>query len=110
MSNHILLPALLTLFSLGCAAPLTCPAKGGAPWTELTSAHFVLRTDTEPAEARAMVARFESLWAALAYVMKRPPGARGKLDVVRFQRHHDFFEITGRDITARAYFAAEPPG
>src|SRR5579871_5979118 len=48
MSCRTWTPALLGFASLACAslrAPLTCPARGGAPWVEMTSEHFVLRTD-----------------------------------------------------------------
>jgi hypothetical protein len=102
-----LLPALLAVSSLACAAPLTCPAKGGAPWTELSSTHFVLRTDSDPSEARAMVARFESLWGALAQVIGRQPGHGQKFDVVRFQRRQDLFEISPHRM---GYFALQLPG
>lgn len=44
-----LLPlALAALVAQACAAPtrtFPCPAHGGAAWRELTSDHFVLRTD-----------------------------------------------------------------
>ena len=56
--------ATLTL-SVGCAASPRCPAHGGAPWHEVTSQHFVLRTDLAPSEARAATADFERQYTML---------------------------------------------
>jgi tetratricopeptide (TPR) repeat protein len=58
----------LSLSSLACSAalappPFTPPEAGGPPWTEITTAHFVLRTDLAASEARAMVAEFEQMYA-----------------------------------------------
>jgi hypothetical protein len=60
----------------GCAlfqGPLQSPARGGAPWREITSEHFVLYTDFPSAEARHELAEFESLRHALEEVAF-PPG------------------------------------
>jgi hypothetical protein len=48
---------LLGLSSLlGCAVrPYYCPKEGGPRWIEVTSAHFVMRTDLEPAAAEALL-------------------------------------------------------
>jgi tetratricopeptide (TPR) repeat protein len=105
--------ALLAASTFGCAAvraPLTCPESGGARWTEVTSAHFVLHTDAEPAEARAFVAQFEGLYGALALVTHRPATAAARIEVVHFERRKDFYEIAGRDPTMKAYFTPEAPG
>lgn len=108
-----LLPTLLAFASLGCVAvhaPLTCPERGGARWTEVTSAHLILRTDTEPPDARALVAEFERLYDALAYVTQRPASAAARIEIIRFERRKDFHEIVGRDPTVKAYFTASAPG
>jgi hypothetical protein len=104
------LAVLALLSATGCAAPLTCPAKGGAPWTEASSAHFVLRTDVEPHEALAMLKQFESLWTVLAYVIGRPSVTEPKIDIVRFDKRRDMVEITGHDSNAVGYFAQRLPG
>ena len=99
-----LLLALLAVSTIACAAPLTCPARGGAAWTELTSAHFVLRTDAAQPEAHAMLGQFESLWAVLAYVTGRPQVTEPKIDIVRFTRHRDLLEIKGNRPGLQGYF------
>ena len=53
----------------GCAhsllvAPLTPPAKGGAEWTEVTSPHFVVRTDLSPGKATGLCDELERIDAA----------------------------------------------
>lgn len=104
---------LLALASLGCAslrAPLTGPAQGGAPWTEVTSSHFVLRTDAEPREAQALVNQFEGLHAALAFVLQRPATTAARIELVRFERQKDLVEVAQRGPTERAYFSPQLPG
>ena len=63
-------------------------------------------------EARAMVARFEGLHDALAFVTQRPPpasGAAARIEAVHFVRHKDFFEMVGGDRTIGAYFTNMAP-
>ncbi len=103
----------LAVSSLGCASlrpPLTPPSRGGAAWSEVSSAHFVLRTDADPADALAMTAQFERLWTALAHVTRRPPVAAAKIELVRFERRKDMFEIMGHKPAFRAYFTSQLPG
>src|SRR5215468_4377749 len=108
--RHLLSASLLASSSLGCA-PLVCPEKGGAPWTELTSTHLVLRTDTDPTEARALIAEYEALHAALAYVAQRPPASADvKVEFVRFERRRDFYEIAGHDPTLYGKSFTGAPG
>jgi hypothetical protein len=99
--------------SLGCSSlrpPLTAPAEGGPPWTELTSHHFILETDTDPGSADAVVAEFERMYAALAHAMhvsagpEDAPGA-SPIELVLFERAKDFDEVTGHDRTTHAYFS-----
>jgi tetratricopeptide (TPR) repeat protein len=113
MRTSILPLALVALVHLGCAAsrpPLTCPAHGGGAWTEATSKHFVLHTDAPAAEAERIVADFERLHDALAFVTRRPPSVEVHIEVVRFERRKDFFEVARHDPTVVAYFAHEAPG
>jgi hypothetical protein len=103
--------SLPCLLSLGCAAPLRCPAHGGAPWTELTSAHLIVRTDAPEAYVRRLIAEYEGLHAALAYVTERPrPAEDAKVIFVQFERRSDFYEMTGHKPFMRAYFTPQAPG
>jgi tetratricopeptide (TPR) repeat protein len=105
--------ALVALVHLGCAAtrpPLTCPAHGGGAWTETTSKHFVLHTDAPATEAERIVAEFEQLHDALAFVTRRPASVEVHIEVVRFERRKDFLETVGHDTTIGAYFTTEAPG
>src|SRR5947207_12296891 len=64
-----------------------CPAAGGPAWTELQSAHFRLRTDESPAAARAALADFEHLEAALLFVFGAPSDLdTGRVPVVVVDR------------------------
>jgi hypothetical protein len=113
MRTSILPFTVVAVLHLGCAAarpPLTCPAHGGAPWTETTSQHFVLHTDAPAAEAEAIVEQFERLHDALALVTRRPASPDVHIEVVRFERRKDFFEAVGHDTTVGAYFTHAAPG
>lgn len=44
---------------LGCATARPCPHRGGPPWRELQSEHFVVRTDLSAERARSTVERLE---------------------------------------------------
>ncbi len=51
-----------------CAAPrysLVCPARGGAPWREVTSPHFSVVSDRDPTRARQIAADLETARAAI---------------------------------------------
>jgi hypothetical protein len=87
--------------------PLTSPAQGGPPWTEYTSAHFDLETDTDPASANAVVANFERMYAALAHAMHVRPGPEDgdRIDLILFERGVDYDEVTGQDRSTNAYFS-----
>jgi hypothetical protein len=102
--------ALAFSASLGCASlrpPLTGPAQGGPPWTEYSSPHFTLETDTDPGSANAVVADFERRYAALAHAMHVPPGPEDgdRIELVLFERAKDYDEVTGHDRTWKAYFS-----
>lgn len=59
---------MLGLLAAGCASlgpSLRCPEEGGPPWRELASQHFLVWTDLDGAEARALVARLEWIRAAV---------------------------------------------
>jgi hypothetical protein len=64
---------LLPVATTTCAGHLPpCPAAGGPAWTELRSAHFRLRTDKKPADARVTLTDLEQLRAALLKVFGAP--------------------------------------
>lgn len=47
------------------ASPLTCPSKGGLAWREVTTQHFVLRTDLAEECAVAVAVDLEQTYASL---------------------------------------------
>src|SRR6185295_12299656 len=99
---------LLAACALGCASvqpPLTAPAHGGAPWTELTSKHYVLRTDLPPTEAREALREFErvyNLFVDVAFPTDESRAAR--IGLVIFARAGDY-DVLGLKGT-NAYFSA----
>jgi tetratricopeptide (TPR) repeat protein len=105
--------ALICAFCLGCTArpPLTCPERGGPPWSELWSEHFHLETDVDPASARRLLGDMERLYAALAHVL---PGPRressAKLEVVAFDRPEDMARLVGPGRSAAGFFAGKLDG
>jgi hypothetical protein len=105
--------ALICVFCLGCTArpPLTCPERGGPPWSELSSEHFHLETDTGPRGARRLLGEMEDLYAALARVLPwapREPSAR--LEVVAFDRPEDMAILVGPGRSAAGFFAGRLDG
>src|SRR5579871_4048694 len=86
------------LLSLGCQPsrpPLTCPERGGPPWSELTSPHLVLKTDVDPASARDLIVGLEAVHDALAQAMPRPRHAPDvKIEVVVFDRREDHLALS----------------
>jgi hypothetical protein len=66
----------MALCTLGCAASPRCPADGGAPWRELSSPHFVFRTDTDEQRALGTVRDLEAAWQAMR--LSYPAGAEPK--------------------------------
>ncbi len=89
-----LLVSLFAAATVGCAAltpPLTSPAEGGAPWTELTSRHYILRTNLPPDEAREALAEFEgvyNLFVDVAFPTDESRAAR--IGLVVFRRESDY--------------------
>ena len=81
-------PALgvLPLLAAGCAAlapSVRCPEEGGVPWRELATEHFLVWTDLDAAEARALAARLEWIRAAVvAAVWQAPVEPEARLAVV----------------------------
>jgi tetratricopeptide (TPR) repeat protein len=101
------------LLSLGCLAsrpPLTCPGREGPAWSELSSAHLVLKTDVDPASARRMLTGFEAVYGALSHALPRGLGAAAsearepsagrsrapdeEVEVVVFDRREDYASLS----------------
>jgi tetratricopeptide (TPR) repeat protein len=97
---------LLVAGTSGCVeSALVCPAEGGAPWTEVASAHFVVKTNVAPAEARAMAAGFEESRAALERAMGwREPATTERVEVVAFANATQFHSLDASDDSHSAYF------
>ncbi|MFY3745349.1 hypothetical protein ACOQFB_15665 [Anaeromyxobacter sp. Red801] len=90
---------LAALLAQACAAPartFRCPEHGGAPWRELTSDHFVLRTDLGAPEAAALVARLERLRAGVAATLGAPslgtpaPEDEARVEVIAFRTDQEY--------------------
>jgi tetratricopeptide (TPR) repeat protein len=81
-------PILAALAVAGCATvrdPFRCPARGGPPWKDAASAHFVLRTDLPEAQAAALLRQLERLRSAvLSALFDEPPAVRAGVEVVAF--------------------------
>jgi hypothetical protein len=71
---------------LGCATVPACPSKGGPAWTELTSAHFVVRTDLRTTDAEDLVRALEETRASLLTVVwPKAPDPPGRTEVIAFE-------------------------
>ncbi|HEX9291380.1 MAG TPA: hypothetical protein VF904_17805 [Anaeromyxobacteraceae bacterium] len=106
-----LVVAMATL--AGCAhvrEGFTCPARGGRPWRELTSDHFVLSTDRQSRAARALVEELEVARAALVAAAFRggvdPPG---RLHVVAFDRREELADFVDDEVV-HGWFGADLDG
>jgi tetratricopeptide (TPR) repeat protein len=97
MSSLRLLPFLLAPALFSCASlrkPLTCPESGGRSWTEVTSAHFVLKTDLDADDATKESARLEDMYSAISDLgFPSTDKPKMRIDVVHFRRHEDYAEI-----------------
>jgi tetratricopeptide (TPR) repeat protein len=70
---------------------LKSPANGGNAWRVLTSEHFALYTDAEPADARRELGEFEAIRNALETVAFPPSGSgEPRVSVVFFTRRGDY--------------------
>jgi hypothetical protein len=86
---------------LGCAhflrPPLACPSQSGPQWREYTSAHFLVRTDLSPPEARARVLQFERAFRAFedksGFVTPGRATPPGRMNVIIFEREGDYNQL-----------------
>jgi tetratricopeptide (TPR) repeat protein len=109
VARPLALSALLVAGTSGCVqSALTCPAEGGAPWSEVASAHFVVKTNIAPDEARAMAAGFEGSRAALERAMGwREPATTERVEVVAFANSVQFHALDAAEDSRAAYFAGQ---
>jgi tetratricopeptide (TPR) repeat protein len=107
IARELGLAALLLAALPGCLqSALVCPAEGGAPWTELTSTHFVVKTNVTPAEAQAMAQDFEGSRSALERAMGwREPPSTERVEVVAFANANQFHSLDASDDSRSAYFS-----
>jgi hypothetical protein len=92
--------ALVLLALAGCAtsAAFLCPARGGPPWRDIASDHFVLRTDLDLEDASRLLTRLERLRTAVTSALfDQTPTSPTSVEVVAFR-------------TNRAYRDFAPPG
>ncbi len=71
--------------------PLVPPDKGGPAWTQVTTEHFVVKTDVDPDTATKAARKLEDMFSALAelgFASEDRPKMR--IDVVYFGRHEDY--------------------
>jgi tetratricopeptide (TPR) repeat protein len=89
---------VLASASLGCIArsfPKT-PAAGGPAWQEMTTEHFVVDTDLEPAEARLMARQLENLrhvMADLVFGGEPAPAPRVRVLALRQDEYAHFGHV-----------------
>ncbi len=91
--------AAVVLAAAGCATLPACPARGGPAWTELTTEHFVVRTDLPDDAAREVIRELEETWAAmLAAVWPDAPGPPDRTQVIALASTSELSSFTGAGI------------
>ena len=79
------LTAGVALAALGCATLPPCPAKGGPPWSELSTRHFHVRTDLAADDADELARRLEETRAVLmTLAWPNAPDPPGRWNVIAF--------------------------
>jgi tetratricopeptide (TPR) repeat protein len=102
--------AACAALSLACAhAPrpgprFECPARGGPPWSELATDHFVVASDLSRADADALARELEAVraWVIAALFPHDAPAIPGRVRVVAFRTSEEFDEFAPPGL--RAYF------
>ncbi len=102
MSRSILVIVVVIASALAACAPhrFACPARGGAEWREVRTAHFILRTDVEDVEL--LVGDLETMYEAVTQVVPRREGASGPgaLLAIAFASGEEFREFAPRGVGA----------
>ncbi|HEY2510737.1 MAG TPA: hypothetical protein VGI39_07775 [Polyangiaceae bacterium] len=100
--------ALTPLAAAGCAGAQSrgaTPHGEGAGWTEVTTEHFVLKTDLGVGDAQDAALKLEGMFSALAelgFASADKPSMR--IDVVYFRRHEDYAALRP-DVTSGQFRA-----
>jgi len=85
---------LVSLLAAPALAAFRCPARGGAPWREVRTAHFVIDSDARGGELESLVRQLEHTHSL---VMQALVGEQldipGHVRVLAFSDQTDFFEI-----------------
>ncbi|WP_394826357.1 hypothetical protein [Pendulispora albinea] len=93
---------VFALAMAGCVdftPPLVPPGRGGPPWTELTSQHFILLTDLKGSEARRTLSEFETYYRVLVdHALTTDPFAGPRIQIVLLERAIDFRRFSGEGI------------
>lgn len=84
--------------SSGCGPALLCPERGGAAWRELRTPHFVVRTDLDAKDARALATDFEERFHVLTravFTASRPIEERA--EVIAFASGRQLRAVAPKD-------------
>jgi tetratricopeptide (TPR) repeat protein len=96
-----LLPAALPFLLFACDAvavrPPMTPGEGGPPWTQVTTAHFVLQTDLDADDAKRESAKLEEMFAALSDVgFASSDKPKVRLSVVHVRSRDEYVKLGPR--------------
>ena len=104
LSRSVLLASAVAAWAACVHQPLLAPGKGGPPWTEVTSEHFVLETDLDNDAAQQASTKLEEIFAALAdlgFASSQRPSVR--IDVVYFRSREDYVALASK-LTSGSFF------
>lgn len=89
--------AIIFVAAFGCAtfgSSTACPAKGGPPWTEITTRHFVIRTDLDADDADELARQLEEARAVLlAAAWPKAPDPSESISVLSFRNAGELLEF-----------------
>jgi tetratricopeptide (TPR) repeat protein len=102
MRSRLVAAVTVAALASGCAAgrAFRCPAQGGAPWRELATEHFVLRTDLDRDDALETLRRLERLHAAIRSALFEGAPGPGLVEVVAFRSAEEFRELAPAGVDA----------
>jgi len=90
------LSLMVLVAGAACATLPPCPDHGGPVWRELTSAHFVLRSDLPPSDATEVLRTLEETRAGmLAAVWPGDPGPPGRIQAIALSSQRELAVYTG---------------
>src|ERR1700682_2602483 len=93
-----------SLLTAPAFASFRCPARGGAPWREYRSAHFLIDTDARAGEAQSLVRQLEHTQAlVLQALVGEQVDIPGRVRVLAVADPTDFTEMAGEVVSG--YYA-----